>query len=126
MGPGSACGRGRGEPGSREGARLAEAGGVRRGPDGKNRGGREATDRWGPITVLAIQIKSNRSKTLQTNLNSKQTHSNFILSKLDLHKLKKFEIKYCFEGFDERNNFFQRSLSIFDMDFKLKFRESNV
>jgi hypothetical protein len=103
--------------------RRAVCAGVR---TGKNRGGREATDRWGPITVLAIQIKSNRSKTLQTNLNSKQTHSNFILSKLDLHKLKKFEIKYCFEGFDERNNFFQRSLSIFDMDFKLKFRESNV
>jgi hypothetical protein len=59
-------------------------------------------------------------------LNLKQTRSNFILSKLDLQKLEKFEIKYFFEGFDERNNFFHRSLSRFDMNFKLKFRESNV
>jgi hypothetical protein len=93
---------------------------------GKNRGGREAADRWGPITMLAIQIKSNRSKTIQTNLNSNQTRSNFILSKLDIQKLEKFEIKYCFEGFDHRNNFLHRNLSRFEMDFKLKFRESNV
>jgi hypothetical protein len=93
---------------------------------GKNRGGRETVDRWGPVTVLAIQIKSNRSKTIQTNLNSNQTRSNFILSKLDLHNLKKFETKYCFEGFDERNNFLHRNLSRFEMDLKLKFKESNV
>jgi hypothetical protein len=61
---------------------------------GKNRGGRETADRWGPVTVMAIQIKSNRFKTIQTNLNSNQTRSNFILSKLDLHKIEKFEIKY--------------------------------
>jgi hypothetical protein len=96
------------------------------GPDGENRGGRETADRWGPVTVIAIQIKSNRSKTIQTNLNSNQTRSNFILSKLDLHKLEKFEIKFFFEGFDERNNFLHRNLSRFEMDFKLKFRESNV
>jgi hypothetical protein len=64
------------------------------GRTGKNRGGREAADMWGQVTVLAIQIKSNRSKTIQNNLNSNQTRSNFILSKLDLHKLKKFEIKF--------------------------------
>jgi hypothetical protein len=64
------------------------------GPDGKkNRGGRETADSWGPVTVLTIKIKSNRFKTIQMNLNSNQTRSNFILSKLDLHKLKKFEIK---------------------------------
>jgi hypothetical protein len=60
------------------------------------------------------------------NLNSNQTHSNFILSKLDLHKLENFEIKYCFKGFDERNKFLHRNLSRFEMDFKIKIRESNV
>jgi hypothetical protein len=74
---GPAAGKARGQ------RRRARAGG----PDGGNRGGREAADRWGPVTVLAIQIKSNRSKTIQTNLNSNQTRANFILSKLDLHKL---------------------------------------
>jgi hypothetical protein len=73
---------------ARDRRRRAVSGGRARGVrTGKNRGGREATDRWGPVTVLAIQIKSNRSKTIQTNLNSNQTRSNFILSKLDLHKL---------------------------------------
>ncbi len=33
---------------------------------------------------------------------------------------KKFEIKYCFKGFDERNNFLHRNLSRFEMDFKIK------
>jgi hypothetical protein len=70
-----------GGAGSRQGARLAEAGGVGRaragGPDGENRGGRETADRWGPFTVLAIKIKSNRFKTIQMNLNSNQTRSNF-------------------------------------------------
>jgi hypothetical protein len=75
------------------GVGRARGGGVRK---GKNRGGRETADRWGPVTVLAIQIKSNRSKIIQTNLNSNQTRSNFILSKLDLHNLEKFEIKYFF------------------------------
>jgi hypothetical protein len=74
---GPAVGKARGQ------RRRAHAGG----PDGGNRGGREAADRWGPVTVLAIRIKSNRSKTIQTNLNSNQTRANFILSKLDLHKL---------------------------------------
>jgi hypothetical protein len=57
------------------------------------------------------------------NLNSNQTCSNFILSKHDLPKLKKFGIKYGFEGFDERNIFLHRNLSRFEIDFKLKFRE---
>jgi hypothetical protein len=59
-------------------------------------------------------------------LNSYQAHSNFILSKHDLPKLKNFEIKYGFEGFDERNNFLRMNFSRFELDFKLKFRESNV
>jgi hypothetical protein len=40
--------------------------------------------------------------------------------------LEKFEIKYGFEGFDERNNFLHMNFSRFELDFKLKFRESNV
>ncbi len=108
------------------GGGRCRAGARAGGPDGKNRGGRETADRWGPVTVLAIKIKSNRFKTIQMNLNSNQTRSNFILSKLDLHKLEKFEIKYCFKGFDERNNFLHRNFSRFEMDFKIKFRESNV
>jgi hypothetical protein len=45
---------------------------------------------------------------------------------MDLHKLKKFKIKYVFEGFDEGNNFLHRNFSKFEMNFKLKFRESTV
>jgi hypothetical protein len=121
-----------GGPGSRQGARPVESGGVgqaRAGGGfrtGKNRGGRDTADRWGPVTVQAIKIKSNRFKTIQMNLNSNQTRSNFILFKLDLYKLEKFEIKYCFKGFDERNNFLHRNLSRFQMDFKINIRESNV
>jgi hypothetical protein len=59
-------------------------------------------------------------------LNSNQTRSNFILSKHDLPKLKNFEIKYGFEGFDERNNSLPTNFSRFKMDFKLKFKESKV
>jgi hypothetical protein len=39
---------------------------------------------------------------------------------MDLLKLEKFEIKYFFEGFDERNNFLNMNLSRFEMDLKLK------
>jgi hypothetical protein len=51
---------------------------------------------------------------------------NFDGSKKDPPELEKFEIKYCLEGFDDRNNFLHRNLSRFEMDLKLKFRESNV
>jgi hypothetical protein len=40
--------------------------------------------------------------------------------------LKNFEIKYVFELFDDMNNFPHRNFSRFEMDFKLKFRESKV
>jgi hypothetical protein len=80
-----------GGPGSRQGARPAEEGGVgrARGGSGWGKTGEEEKPlTGGAVTVLVIQIKSNQSKTIQTNLNSNQTCSNFILSKLDLHKLK--------------------------------------
>jgi hypothetical protein len=46
-------------------------------------------------------------------MNSNQTRSNFILSKYDPPKLEKFEIKYGFEEFDERDNFLHRNFSRF-------------
>jgi hypothetical protein len=41
-------------------------------------------------------------------------------------KPEKFEIKYVFEGFDEGNNLIHRNFSRFEIDFKLKFRESKI
>jgi hypothetical protein len=55
-----------------------------------------------------------------------QKCSNLIRPKTDILKLQKFEIKYGFEGLDESNNFIHRNFSRFEMNFKLKFRESNV
>jgi hypothetical protein len=52
--------------------------------------------------------------------------SNLIQPKINLPKFQKFEIKYGFEGFDERNNFLHRNVSRVEMDCKLKFRESKV
>jgi hypothetical protein len=42
----------------------------------------------------------------------------------DLPKLEKFQIKYGFEGFDERNNFPYRKFPRFVMDCELKFKEA--
>jgi hypothetical protein len=36
-----------------------------------------------------------------------------------------FEIKYGFEGFNERNNFLHRNFFRFEVDFELKFRETS-
>jgi hypothetical protein len=44
--------------------------------------------------------------------------------KHDLPRIKKFEIKYGVEGFEERNNFIHMNFSIIEMDFELKFREA--
>jgi hypothetical protein len=43
---------------------------------------------------------------------------NYIWSKLDLPKVKQFEIKYDFEGFEERDNFMHSNFFRFEMDFK--------
>jgi hypothetical protein len=45
--------------------------------------------------------------------------SNFGRSKKDLPQLGNFEIKYGFEGFDERNNFLHRNFFIFEMYYEL-------
>jgi hypothetical protein len=47
-------------------------------------------------------------------------------SNLLKHELKNFEIKYSCEGFDERSNFPYRNFLIFEMDFKLKFKEVSM
>jgi hypothetical protein len=49
-----------------------------------------------------------------------------IHSKKDLPKLKKFEIKYGFEGFEERNNFLQWNIFKLEKDFELKFWEIKI
>jgi hypothetical protein len=49
-----------------------------------------------------------------------------IHSKKGLPELDKFEIKYDFEGFEERNNFIHRNFFRFGTDFELKFWEVKV
>jgi hypothetical protein len=45
---------------------------------------------------------------------------------MDLPKLKKIEIKYGFEGFEERNNFLHRNLFRYKMDRELKIRKISI
>jgi hypothetical protein len=45
---------------------------------------------------------------------------------MGLLRLKKFEIKYSFEGLDERNNFPYINSFRFEMDLELKIWESKV
>jgi hypothetical protein len=66
-------------------------------------------------------------KPSQINLNEFETKSN----PMKIHSIKtrlsrgsKFEIKYSFEEFVERNNFPFRNISRFEMEFELKFREA--
>jgi hypothetical protein len=40
--------------------------------------------------------------------------------------LKNFEMKYGFDGLDERNNFPYRNISRFEMKFESKFREASM
>jgi hypothetical protein len=47
-----------------------------------------------------------------------QTSSKLIQSKQGPPELKKIEIKYDCEGFEERNNFLHRNFSRFEVDFK--------
>jgi hypothetical protein len=63
---------------------------------------------------------------IQTKSNSIQIIPNFDWPKKDLPGLKQFEIKYGFEGCEERNNFLYRNFFIFEMGFELKFGEVKV
>jgi hypothetical protein len=65
-----------------------------------------AADRWVRVTMLAILIRANEFKFIQIRPNS-------VRSKQDLPDIKKIEIKYGFEGFEDRNNFLHRNFFIF-------------
>jgi hypothetical protein len=52
-----------------------------------------------------------------------KSFSNFDWSKNNLSELKKIEMKYGCEGFEERNNILLRNFSRFKTDFKWKFKE---
>jgi hypothetical protein len=60
----------------------------------------------------------NEFENFQTDSIPNQIHSNTFLSKKDLSKVQKIEIKYGFEGFDERNNFLLRNFLKFEVDFE--------
>jgi hypothetical protein len=65
-------------------------------------------------------------QALAPNLNNFEKNSflNLIQTKTNLSELKKIGIKYSFEGFDERNNFFHRHFFRFEVNFELKNREA--
>jgi hypothetical protein len=44
---------------------------------------------------------------------------------MDILELEIFEIKYSWEGFEERNNFLHRNFFKFELDFKWKTREAS-
>jgi hypothetical protein len=56
--------------------------------------------------------------------NFSKLNLNFIQSKDDLNVLKKFQIKYGIQGFEERNKYLHRNFFRFELDFELKFRET--
>jgi hypothetical protein len=68
-----------------------------------------------------------RHRNIESNSNSNgfKLYSNFDRSRNDLPELENFEIKYGFEGFEERNNFLHRNFSRFRMYFKWKIREAS-
>jgi hypothetical protein len=71
-----------------------------------------------PLTGGAIRhIAGWRWFKFNSNLKFK-CNSNFDPIKKDLPALKNFEIKYGYEGFEERNNFLHRNFSRFRTDFK--------
>jgi hypothetical protein len=73
----------------------------------------------GHRTVNGFELNPTVSNTIQTR-------SNLILSEQGLPILQKFEIKYGFEGFDERNNFSYKNFYLLEMEFEIKFRETFV
>jgi hypothetical protein len=50
---------------------------------------------------------------------------NFDQSKKGLPRVKKIELKYGFEGFEERNDFLHRNFFRFEVDFERTFREAS-
>jgi hypothetical protein len=77
-------------------------------------------------TVPCSEVKFDSKFKFQTYSNHVQIPSNFDRSKKDLPALKKIEIKYGREGFEEGNNFLHRKFFTFEMYFELKFGEFKV
>jgi hypothetical protein len=63
---------------------------------------------------------------IQTNSNLIQIVTKFDRFKKDLPEIKKFGIKYVYEGLEERNNFIHRNFSRLGMEMELKFWEVKV
>jgi hypothetical protein len=81
--------------------------------------------RRGPQPQFLVLNPSNRLKTGQTNLNSNfKPVLTLTNPKKDLPGFGKFEIKYGFEGFEERNNFLHRNIFKFKVNFEVKNREA--
>jgi hypothetical protein len=60
------------------------------------------------------------SKSTRTRSNLFHIISNLVHSKKVLPKLKEFEIKYGFKGFEESNNFLHWNFFGFEINFELK------
>jgi hypothetical protein len=72
--------------------------------------------KWGPA-CSEIGGPDGRRKKNNLNLNlTIQKYLNLIHSESNIPGLKFFEIKYGFEGFDERNNFLHRNVFKFEVD----------
>jgi hypothetical protein len=76
-------------------------------------------------------VRSSDGLKFDSNSNSNgfkqiQTVSKFDRPKRDLPKIKKIEIKYSCEGFEERNIFLHRNFFKFEINFELKFWEAKV
>jgi hypothetical protein len=80
-------------------------------------GGERAADLWAPTTVpRGLTFKMIQTK-IQMVPNKFKNHSNSNRCRKDLPGIKN-EIKYGWEGFEEKNNFLHRNFFSFEMNFK--------
>jgi hypothetical protein len=80
---------------------------------------RHSASRWIQYEFESIQMSLKDFKPFQIN-------SNLFQFNQDLPEIKKFELKYSCEGFDESNSFLYSKFSILEMGLELKFREVKV
>jgi hypothetical protein len=121
--------RGSGELGAAVGRRWAADNGSR--PVGVGRRcalmwvgeGEWDADWWASTTVTGGGCLICFKFKFKTISNQVQIISNFDWPKQYIPEFKKIEIKYGWEGFEERNNFVHWNFSWFVMYFKWKFRE---
>jgi hypothetical protein len=120
------------ELGGSSGKWLHAAGGREGGPSGTWRegGGSMAAalhhrtgERRSPTCGASATVPGGEAKFDSiSNFKRIQILSSFDRSKNDFPELKKFEIKYDREGFEERNNFLHRKFFRFEMKFELRFQ----